>query len=79
MRVLLRALLATAAIAGLVSTASAADLAYKARPPVMVAPAYSWTGFYGGVYGGASTSNSSSFGIDPSTPNTGGVGFGPVT
>ena len=98
MKVLLRALLATATIAGLASTAmagdqggitltpaqraqfgnaQAADLPYaKAAPmPVRV---YSWTGFYGGVYGGASTANSSNLSIDPSTPNTGGVGFGPV-
>ncbi len=61
MKVLSRALLATAAIAGLASTASAADLAYKARPPVMVAPAYSWTGFYGGVFGGGAFANNGNF------------------
>jgi len=98
MKVLSRALLATAAIAGLASTAmagdqggvnltpaqraqfgntQAADLPYVKAAPIPVR-VYSWTGFYGGVYGGASTANSGNFGIDPSTPNTGGVGFGPV-
>jgi len=98
MKVLSRALLATAAIAGLASTAmagdqggvnltpaqraqfgntQAADLPYVKAAPIPVR-VYSWTGFYGGVYGGANTANSSNLSIDPSTPNTGGVGFGPV-
>ena len=32
--------------------ASAADLAYKARPPAVIAEVYSWTGFYIGANAG---------------------------
>jgi opacity protein-like surface antigen len=76
MRILQGALIATAAVVGLVSTASAADLAYKVRPPVMAAPAYSWTGFYGGVFGGgAETGNSNlNFTADPGAGQTVVVG-----
>jgi outer membrane immunogenic protein len=76
MRILHGALIATAAVVGMVSAASAADLAYKVRPPVMAAPAYSWTGFYGGVFGGgAETGNSNlSLSADPTAVNTVMVG-----
>jgi hypothetical protein len=81
MKVLLRALLATAAIAGLASTAmagdqggvnltpaqraqfgntQAADLPYVKAAPVPVR-VYSWTGFYGGVFGGGAFANNGNF------------------
>lgn len=44
------ALLATVAVIGFASIASAADMPVKARP--MVSPVYNWTGFYIGVNGG---------------------------
>jgi opacity protein-like surface antigen len=76
MTILPRALLTLAAVAGLVSTASAADLAYKVKAPVYAAPAYSWTGFYGGVFGGgAETGNSNlNFVADPAAGQTVVVG-----
>lgn len=36
----------------LMTAASAADLPVKAPPPMVVEPAYSWTGIYGGINGG---------------------------
>jgi opacity protein-like surface antigen len=76
MRILQGALIATAAVVGLVSTASAADLAYKVRQPVMAAPAYSWTGFYGGVFGGGAQTGNSNLNIvaDPAAGQTVVVG-----
>jgi opacity protein-like surface antigen len=72
MRFLTHALIGVAAIAGLVSTASAADLAYKVKAPVMATPIYSWTGFYGGFYGGVGAGSNSSDGIlaDPGAGQT---------
>src|SRR6186713_867469 len=47
------ALTTTALALGLIGVASAADLRPAAPPPVMVAPAPSWAGFYiGGHLGG---------------------------
>ena len=40
------------------STASAADLPYKAPAPAYYAPAFSWTGFYAGINGGYGWSSS---------------------
>jgi opacity protein-like surface antigen len=76
MRILSRALLTMAAVAGLASTASAADLAYKVKAPVYVAPAYSWTGFYGGIEGGGALADPGNFGLtaDPTAVNTVMVG-----
>jgi outer membrane immunogenic protein len=76
MRILHGALIATATVVGLVSAASAADLAYKVRPPVMAAPAYSWTGFYGGVFGGGASTGASNLNLsaDPTAANTVMVG-----
>jgi opacity protein-like surface antigen len=76
MRILHGALIATAAVVGLVSTASAADLAYKVRPPVMAAPIYSWTGFYGGIFGGGAATGNSNLNLsaDPTAVNTVMVG-----
>ena len=52
MKKILLSSLALIALAG--SSASAADLPRKAPPPVVVAPAFSWSGFYiGGHIGGA--------------------------
>jgi opacity protein-like surface antigen len=78
MRIFTRALLAMAAVAGLVSTASAADLAYKVRAPVMATPAYNWSGFYGGLYGGMGSSGGGNYSLqgDPTAAN--GVEVGPA-
>jgi outer membrane immunogenic protein len=55
-------LLGAAAAVVLVSTASAADLSYKAPPPEPVpAPIYNWTGFYIGGHLGAGFTTSSFF------------------
>jgi opacity protein-like surface antigen len=72
MRVLRRALIATAAVAGLVSTASAADLAYKVKAPVMAAPVYSWSGVYGGGFGGGAFADPRNYGLvaDPGAGQT---------
>jgi opacity protein-like surface antigen len=76
MTILPRALLTMAAVAGLVSTASAADLAYKVKAPVYAAPAYSWTGFYGGLFGGGAETGNSNLNLtaDPAAVNTVMVG-----
>jgi opacity protein-like surface antigen len=78
MRILHGALIAAAAVVGLASTASAADLAYKVRPPVMAAPIYTWTGIYGGVFGGGAATGNSNLNLsaDPTAVNT--VMFGPA-
>ena len=83
MKILQRALLATAVIWGLVSTAFAADLPVysKAVAPV---PFYSWTGFYGGVYGGGGFGSNPVTGINPTNPdpaytNLANGGIGQVT
>jgi outer membrane immunogenic protein len=48
-----RALASVLSVAGL-NAAMAADMPVKARPPVVVAEVFSWTGFYiGGDVGGA--------------------------
>lgn len=60
----MKKILLAAAVAALASTSAlAADLAYKAPPPVYVPPAYNWTGFYigahlGGAFGGSDSFNS---------------------
>jgi len=55
----MRKLLTTAAfLAVAITSASAADLAYKAPPPI-VAPVWSWTGFYAGLHVGGGWSDSS--------------------
>jgi opacity protein-like surface antigen len=76
MTILPRALLTMAAVAGLVSTASAADLAYKVKAPIYATPAYSWTGFYGGVFGGGADPGISNLNLtgDPAAVNTVMVG-----
>ena len=42
---------------GMGAPASAADMAVKAAPPPIVAPIYSWAGFYIGANGGWGTSH----------------------
>ena len=57
---------------GLTQFASAADLAVKSPPPVPVAPAWSWTGFYVGGNLGYSTgvgTNQNSNAKPPMTAN----------
>jgi len=44
--------LSAGAILAMVTGASAADMAVKARPAPIVAPVFSWTGFYIGIHGG---------------------------
>jgi len=63
-------LLASAAFIALTVTASAADLPYKAPPPapIPMAPVYDWNGFYLGVMGGYSAS-------DTTRVTVGGVEF----
>ncbi len=51
-----------------VGAAHAADLPLKAAPPV-VAPAFSWTGFYIGAHGGYGWGQNE-FGATPSTRST---------
>ena len=54
--------IAIAAIAALIGTpALAADMAVKAPPPPVAAPAYSWTGFYIGGNGGYAWGSSVQF------------------
>jgi hypothetical protein len=76
MRILSRALLATAAIVGLVSSASAADLAYRVKAPMMAAPVYSWSGVYGGGFGGGAFADPRNYNLsaDPTAVNTVSVG-----
>ena len=86
MRRIRRAAVAVAAVIGLVSVASAADLPVKApvKAPV-AAPVISWTGFYiGGDIGGAWTSNTGTwtglptpadFGINAISGSNGGSSF----
>jgi opacity protein-like surface antigen len=76
MTILPRALLTMAAVAGLVSTASAADLTYKVRAPAYMAPAYSWSGFYGGAFGGGGFADPKNYNLsaDPTAVNTVSVG-----
>lgn len=49
---LMKTLLGGVSFAALSSSAPAAEMAVKAPPPSQ-APVYSWTGFYGGLHGGA--------------------------
>jgi opacity protein-like surface antigen len=70
MKILQCALLASAAIIGLVSTASAADLPLYSKAPVAPVPSWSWTGFYGGVFGGGA------FGFGDGSAGNGG---GPIS
>jgi opacity protein-like surface antigen len=83
MKIVRCALLASAAIIGLVSTASAADLPIYSKAPVAPVPVYSWTGFYGGVYGGGGFSNNPVTGIgtmsDPAYNNLANGGIGQVS
>jgi outer membrane immunogenic protein len=44
-------------------TASAADMAVKARPPIAVDPSYNWTGFYIGLNAGYGWNDDRSVGI----------------
>jgi len=68
-------LVATAAAFGLVSSAFAADLPVKAPRP-LPPPIYTWTGFYGGVFGGGAFADPQNYGItaDPTAVNTVMVG-----
>jgi outer membrane immunogenic protein len=66
-----------AAAAFCAAPALAADMPVKAPPPPVVAPAYSWTGFYIGVHAGAAWGLQN----DPhfsQTPN-GGTPFNPIS
>jgi opacity protein-like surface antigen len=74
MSILSRALCVAAGVVGLISTASAADLPYR-KAPVMVSPAYNWSGFYVGAYGGSGYTGSRDINVDPGTP-AGNPGFG---
>ena len=75
MKVLQRALFAAAGIIGLASTASAADLPYR-KAPIAPVPVWSWTGVYGGVFGGGGTADPQNFSLsaDPTAVNTVSVG-----
>ena len=42
-------------------SASAADMAVKARPAPIPAPVFSWTGFYLGVHGGGGLTRTGTF------------------
>ncbi len=54
---------------GIGASASAADMAVKARPPApVIAPIYDWTGFYIGANGGWGQSNSCLNFVDPFDP-----------
>jgi outer membrane immunogenic protein len=56
----MRVILGSVAALAMISSASAADLPYKAPPPAPVmAPVWNWTGFYIGVNGGYSWGRSS--------------------
>ncbi|QWG15331.1 outer membrane beta-barrel protein [Bradyrhizobium sediminis] len=67
--------LAAAAILAMGATAAqAADLPYRKAPPVAVAPAYDWTGFYVGANAGWVGSVNNDVGLTGT--DTGGGGFG---
>ena len=73
-------LVAAGAAFGLVSSAFAADLPVKAPRP-LPPPLYSWTGFYGGVFGGAAETGNSNlnFTADPGAGNTVNVNNGAIS
>jgi opacity protein-like surface antigen len=73
-------LVAAAAAFGLVSSAFAADLPVKAPRP-LPPPLYSWTGFYGGIFGGASESGNSGLNLtaDPGAGNTVNINNGAIS
>ncbi|MDC7789605.1 outer membrane beta-barrel protein [Rhodoplanes sp. TEM] len=58
-KLLSSALVSSAALLALSGAASAADLAYKARPMAPPVPAFSWTGCYIGAHVGGASMNSS--------------------
>src|ERR1700722_19845045 len=69
MKSLSLSLLTAAAAVSLVSTVFAADLpVYRKAPPAPI-PFYSWTGFYGGIYGGGDFSNDPIAGVKPTSPD----------
>jgi outer membrane immunogenic protein len=57
MKKFLLATIGSAALLGMAAPALAADMAVKAPPPPVVAPIYSWAGFYIGGNGGWGTSH----------------------
>src|SRR5260370_20689108 len=56
------------ALAVFFAPAMAADMPLKARPAPLMAPAWSWTGFYIGINGGGSVGNDSSTASFTDTP-----------
>jgi outer membrane immunogenic protein len=62
-------------IAGFVGAASAADLPARTytKAPVVVDPAYNWSGFYIGIEGGGDWGRSQHYRNDPATPAFNGI------
>jgi outer membrane immunogenic protein len=62
-------------IAGFVGAASAADLPARTytKAPVVVDPAYNWSGFYIGIEGGGDWGRSQHYWNDPATPAFAGL------